>query len=120
MHFPLATLVALIPLLASASPITESPRIVIPISKRSSLRHEDGSVNVDALKSSVSASVKYIFLSYFMIIADYFYSKVLRGFQTYEQNTGERHPSDPESHKRAVGEDALTDDEEELWYGMYL
>jgi len=49
------------------------------------------------------------------------YSKILRGFENYQQNTGQRHPIQPEADttgsKRAVGKDPLTDDAEQLWQG---
>lgn len=101
MHFSLATILAVLPLLASATPLAQSPRVTIPISKRSNLRRSDGSVNAEALKGSVAAST----------------GKILRGFETYQQNTGSRHPSQPANYKRATGEDALTDAQEQLWYG---
>lgn len=46
-------------------------------------------------------------------------SKIQRGFAHYEANTGSAHPlaHKGELSKRAVGNDALTDDAQELWYG---
>jgi hypothetical protein len=53
-----------------------------------------------------------------------FHSKILRGFDTYQQNTGKRHPSQPDNYKRVVSgavSVALTDSgEEQLWYGAYI
>jgi cathepsin D len=70
MHFSFATIVAIVPLLASATPLAQSPRVTIPISKRSNLRRHDGSVDVEALKSAVVASTTYFIsflIDYFMI-----------------------------------------------------
>jgi hypothetical protein len=60
MHFSLATLIIVVPLLASATPLAQSPRVTIPISRRINLRRQDGSVDIDALKTSVSASTAYV------------------------------------------------------------
>lgn len=62
MHFSLATILAVLPLLASATPLAQSPRVTIPISKRSNLRRSDGSVNAEALKGSVAASTGYVIM----------------------------------------------------------
>jgi cathepsin D len=50
MHFSLATIIAVLPLLAAASPIAQKPRITIPLSKRTNLFRGDGSVDIDVLK----------------------------------------------------------------------
>jgi hypothetical protein len=60
MRFSLATIITVVPLLASATPLVQSPRVTIPISKRTNLRRQDGSVDVEALKASVSASTAYV------------------------------------------------------------
>jgi hypothetical protein len=60
MHFSLATLIIVVPLLASATPLAQSPRVTIPISKRTNLRRQDGSVDISALTGSVSASIAYV------------------------------------------------------------
>jgi len=36
------------------------------------------------------------------------------------RRTGQRHPSQPDSYKRAVAEVTLTDAQEQLWYGVYI
>jgi hypothetical protein len=59
MHLSLATVMAIIPLLASATPLAQFPRITMPISKRTTLRRDDGSVNIEALKASVAAVTAY-------------------------------------------------------------
>jgi hypothetical protein len=56
------------------------------------------------------------------MITDVVYSKIMRSFDNYERNTGQRHPMQPEVvNKRAVGNVLLIDDdkdhEKELWYG---
>ena len=38
----------------------------------------------------------------------------------YQQNTGKHHPSQPDNYKRAIDEEALTDFEQNLWYGVYI
>src|SRR5271170_2455028 len=60
MHFSLATIIAVVPLLASATPLAYSPRTTIPISKRANLHRDDGSVDTEALKASVAASTAYV------------------------------------------------------------
>ncbi|KIM26783.1 hypothetical protein M408DRAFT_177621 [Serendipita vermifera MAFF 305830] len=105
MHFSLATILAIVPLLASASPLAEYPRTSIPLAKRSKMYRSDGSLDVEHLRNHLSSST----------------AKIMRGFDTYQRNTGQRHPAQPEvastASKRAVGKDALTDDAEELWHG---
>jgi cathepsin D len=56
MHFSLATILAIVPLLASASPLAQQPRVTIPLQKKSNVYRTDGSVNVDVLKGQIAAS----------------------------------------------------------------
>jgi hypothetical protein len=49
-----------------------------------------------------------------------FHSKILRGFETYERNTGKRHRSQPDNYKRAVGEEALIEGQGNYWYGAHI
>ncbi|KAG8805054.1 hypothetical protein FRC17_005752 [Serendipita sp. 399] len=108
MYFSLATLFAIAPLLSIASPVPQALRTTIPLSKRNTLYREDGSLNLDVLRGQLARTT----------------AKVMRGFQTYSRNTGQRHPLQPEvvnndsTSKRAVGKDSLTDDSEQLWYGV--
>ena len=54
------------------------------------------------------------------LILDPTFSKIQKGFETYERNTGSPHPLAAglsKKAKRATGKDALTDDDAELWYG---
>jgi len=103
MRFTVATVLAVIPFLAVASPI-QPPRIgtKIPIHKRSSLRNPSGSVNVTALNIAKAASI----------------AKIQRGFDAYERNTGKAHPlASKRISKRKSASDSLTDDDSQLWYG---
>lgn len=103
MHFSLATILAVVPLLVSAAPTTQKPRVTIPLSKRTNVYRSDGSVDIDALKLHAAHST----------------AKILRGFHTYERNAGQRHPLSLgiENLKREVGHDALTDEQSQLWIG---
>ncbi|EIW79799.1 acid protease [Coniophora puteana RWD-64-598 SS2] len=104
MRFTLATVVAALPFLVEAAPALQSraPSTKVPIQKRSTLAHADGSVNFTAVKAHVD-SIK---------------AKYERGFAAYEKNTGSAHPlASKSASKRATGNDALTDDNSELWYG---
>lgn len=111
MYFSPAFVLAALPFLVSATPVTErvearSSSITVPLAKRSALHNQDGTVNTKLLRSSVVRSV----------------SKISKGFENYEKNTGSPHPlasgmKAAPSNKRATGSDDLTDDEAELWYG---
>jgi hypothetical protein len=61
MLFALATIIAVVPLFAAASPLSQPPHITIPISKRANFRRDDGSVDAEALKASVAASTTCVF-----------------------------------------------------------
>jgi hypothetical protein len=60
MRFLFATIIAVVPLLASATPIVQSPHVTIPISKSTNLRRDDGSVDIKALRDSIAASTEYV------------------------------------------------------------
>jgi hypothetical protein len=121
MHFSLATIIAVVPLLASASPLSQVPYVTINISKRTDVHHHDGSVNAEGLKGSVDASIKY-FISLLdrLIPSHVFHSKAFYGFDTYQRNTGKRHPSQPDNYKRAIGELVVIKGHEHHWYGAYI
>lgn len=54
---------------------------------------------------------------YITFISKIVFSKIHRGFENYEKNTGAPHPSAVKGvGKRGAG-DALTDDSSQLWYG---
>lgn len=106
MHFTRATVIAALPFLVAAGVIERTPehaeaKIKIPLTKRSTLVHPDGVVNIAALRAHKAHAV----------------AKVQKGFAAYERNTGKPHPNAKRSAKRATGNDALTDDNSELWYG---
>jgi cathepsin D len=114
MHFTPAFVLAALPFLglvagavvdAPAAPVEErAEKVSIGINKRSRLAHADGSVNPAALKAHVARTT----------------AKIERGFAAYERNMGHLHPlasTQVGTSKRTVGNEALTDDEEELWYG---
>ncbi|KAG6828379.1 hypothetical protein H0H92_008178 [Tricholoma furcatifolium] len=75
----------------------------IPLAKRSSLTTPDGVVRVDALRSEIARTT----------------SKIQRGFEVYERNTGTPHPNAGKSHsKRGITTSIpLTDYEDVIWYG---
>jgi cathepsin D len=50
MHFSIGTILAIVPLLVSASPLAEQPRVTIPLSERSNLFKQDGFVNLDKVR----------------------------------------------------------------------
>jgi hypothetical protein len=50
MHFSIPTILAIVPLFASASPLAEQPRVTIPLSERNHLYKRDGSVNLDKIR----------------------------------------------------------------------
>jgi cathepsin D len=62
MQFSIATILAVLPLLASASPIAQQPRVSIPLSKRSNVFRRDGSVDIEVLKIQAAASTAYVIL----------------------------------------------------------
>ncbi|PVF94542.1 acid protease [Serendipita vermifera] len=102
MQFSLATILAVLPLLAAASPLAQQPRVTIPLTKRSNVRRADGSVDIDVMKLQVAHST----------------GKILRGFDTYARNKGQRHSlAPPTFQKREVGHDELTDESSQLWQG---
>jgi hypothetical protein len=56
MHFSLTTIFIAVPLLVSATPTVEKPRITIPLNKRTNVYRGDGSVDIDVLKLQVAYS----------------------------------------------------------------
>jgi cathepsin D len=89
---------------SAASAENRSGKVSVDLNKRSRLVKDNGVVNVEALKAHVA----------------YATSKIEKGFEAFERNTGARHPlasTQVGTSKRKVGNDALTDSDEELWYG---
>ncbi|KII94327.1 hypothetical protein PLICRDRAFT_101811 [Plicaturopsis crispa FD-325 SS-3] len=104
MHFTIGTVLAVLPLLATATPVAKQPRATIPLHRRNNLVKDDGSVNADALRAQLARAT----------------SKVQNGFAAYQRNTGQVHSlarNSSSQSKRKTGTDALTDDSEQLWYG---
>ncbi|KAF8265090.1 acid protease [Lactarius quietus] len=105
MYFSPTFILAALPILVVAAPLDETLRdgIPIPIAKRSGFRSADGVVDIAKLQAGVQRTV----------------SKIQRGFEAFERNTGSAHPSASQlmgSTKRGNG-DPLTDDSAQLWYG---
>jgi hypothetical protein len=63
MHFSLATILVVVPLLVSAAPTTQKPRVTIPLRKHTNIYRSDGSVNTEALKLQAAHSVAYVISS---------------------------------------------------------
>ncbi|KAG9310429.1 aspartic peptidase domain-containing protein [Chiua virens] len=105
MLFTLAftTFIATLVLFGAAVPPPAEKRngMAIPIAKRSSLLKADKSVNFDALNSHI-ASTK---------------SKVLRGFDAFEKNTGTARLSAPREFENRGAGTPLINSNDELWYG---
>ena len=79
MHLSLAAIIVVVPLLASATPLAQSPRVTIPISKTTNLHRNDGSLDVEALKRSVAASTEYVIFLLDRLIYD-LTSSIVRSF----------------------------------------
>lgn len=102
MHFSLATILAVLPIFAAASPVAQVPRAKIGLAKRSNTTNSDGTVNAANLRAQLAGAT----------------NKIQRGFANYQKNTGQKHPLASSSNsKRATGKDSLTDDSAQLWYG---
>ncbi|EPQ56531.1 acid protease [Gloeophyllum trabeum ATCC 11539] len=114
MQFKLATVIAALPFLVSASPLDtatldNTPRSLpsgmkVPMHRRADhFTGEDGTVNTAVLQDQIKNSLL----------------KMQRGFEAYQRNTGKRHPLDMSNllHARKIGVDALTDYSNVLWYG---
>ncbi|KAF9221231.1 acid protease [Gyrodon lividus] len=104
MRLTLATVITALPFLVAAAPQPAKQRIgtAIPVSKRSGLVNADKSVNIDALKSHVASTQ----------------AKIRGGLVNFEKNTGASHPSSVKgARKRGSGGDALTNNNNTLWYG---
>jgi cathepsin D len=120
MHFFLAPIFAVGFLLVSAARTTQKPRITIPLNKRTDIYRSDGSVDIKVLKRQTAQSTAYVILNFNPCESDLSYSKIVRGFNAYERNTGQRHPSSLgiKNFKRGVAHDPLTNDQSsQLVYG---
>lgn len=109
--------------LAAAAPrpaLVQNAGVAIPITKRSRLVHCDHRVDVEALKSHVAFSKAYVISSFAscQLRQSYMHSKILRGFDNFQKNTGALHPAALKgTQKRSTGADALIADNNELWFG---
>jgi len=86
-----------------AIPVSHSG-VAIPLTKRMQVRDANGVVDVATLHRNALFNI----------------AKIHQGFQTYEQNTGTRHPSAPKvklSDKRSLGIKPLFNYEAGYWYG---
>ncbi|KAI0064447.1 acid protease [Artomyces pyxidatus] len=106
MHFSTAFVLAALPFLTAAAPLTAAPRSgkSISLAKRNPMRRADGTVDVSTLEAKIAFSV----------------AKIEKGFATYQRNKGEVHSlasGIKNSVKRGTGSDTLTDDNAQLWYG---
>lgn len=119
MYFSLATIIAVLPLLAAASPVAQKPRVTIPLTKRTDVYRRDGSVDIEVMKLQAAHSTAYVSIILRVISTNLPQSKILRGFNTYERNSGQRHSLavDVATSKRNVGKDPLKDESSQLWTG---
>ena len=60
MHFSLATVLAVVPLLVSAAPTSQKPHLTIPLNKRTDVYRRDGSVDIEVLKLQAAHSTGYV------------------------------------------------------------
>jgi len=120
MRFTLATSIVALAVLTAAAPQPAGEKIgvAIPISKRSGLVN-GGSVNTEALNSHVASTQAYVaFFHCLTSTQTTTYSKVLRGLKRFEKNTGIPYRATSKGiQRRATGADALTNDDNKLWYG---
>ncbi|EIM89716.1 acid protease [Stereum hirsutum FP-91666 SS1] len=113
MYFSPAFVLAALPFLTAATPVSEalkarSSSTGISLSKRPGLRNDDGTVNTAVLRSSQALSI----------------SKIAKGFAAYEKNIGSPHPlaaglsaALPSKRDDGSGSDPLVDYGAQLWFG---
>jgi cathepsin D len=93
MHFSLATILAIVPLVLSAANTTQTPHVTIPLKRHGSFYRSDGSVDLEALKWNADYTTAYVIPPFNLRMpSDSSYSKRLQGFINYERNTGTPHP----------------------------
>jgi hypothetical protein len=56
MHFSLAAILVVVPLLASATPITDKLPLTIPLNKRTNIYRHDGSIDFEIVKRQAARS----------------------------------------------------------------
>jgi cathepsin D len=59
MHFSLATILAVVPLVLSAANNTQTPHVTIPLKWRGNMYRSDGSVDFEALKRNADQTTAY-------------------------------------------------------------
>ena len=115
------SVVALAVLTAAAPRPAHNIGMAIPITKRSGSTNGDKSVDIEAVKSHAASIKAYVTCFSCCISTQAFLnSKILRGLNNFEKNTGAPHPAASAlkgSQRRATGADPLTDYKEQLWYG---
>ncbi|KAI9449173.1 acid protease [Lactarius psammicola] len=108
--------------------LTSRSGVAIPIAKRTQVRGAKGVVDVAGLQRGVRhtvASVFFVISIQFITSNNQYVSRNLhRGFNSYQQNTGTRHPSAPqvkraelENRASSIGSEPLIDYEFAYWYG---
>jgi cathepsin D len=60
MHFSLATILAVVPLVLSAANTTQTPPVTIPLKRHGSVYRSDGSVDMEALKWNADYTTAYV------------------------------------------------------------
>jgi len=86
-----------------ALPAVDVPKGAVPIFKRNNFKRADGTVDHDLLRKNLARSL----------------SKIQRGFNAFEKNTGSPHRLANGAKKGLTkrAEEPLTDFEEDLWFG---
>ena len=122
MYLSVTLIIASLSLFVEATPTlsSRSAGFAIPISKRERSRDANGLLDIAKLQRSISYRTTFVFLAVcIQQISSHtrcVFRKIHRGFDTYEQNTGSRHPFAPDlklSEKRDIGSDPIIDLE---WY----
>ena len=126
MHFSLATILAVLPLLVSAAPTTQKPRVTIPLNKHTNVYRSDGSVDIEVLKLQAAHSVAYV-ISPFNPCERSLTCHIVRSFADSRSTSAtpvNATPSPSASRisftvglKREVAQDPLTDEHSQLWMG---
>jgi hypothetical protein len=60
MHLSLATILAVVPLVVSATNTTQTPHVTIPLKMRGDFYRSDGSVDIEALKRNADYTTAYV------------------------------------------------------------
>jgi cathepsin D len=60
MHFTIATILAVIPVVVSAANTTQTPHVTIPLKRRGNIYRSDGAVDLEALKRNSNHTAAYV------------------------------------------------------------